>query len=628
MLTAIRSRVAGWAAKILFALLIAAFAMWGVTDYLTGGQERTIAKVGDLEISEREFSDRFGYAFDTLRRQVGQGVTRDLAVQLGLPQQVMSELVQEKLYTLEADEIGLVVSDESVREAIRRQPAFQDALGRFDQDRFRQVLFSAGFSEQRYVDQLRRDVVREKIAEAVAVGARAPRPLAESVYRFQGETRAADVILVPFAAFGDLREPEESELRALYDRQTERYRAPEYRELTVAYLSPDMMAEELGVTEEAIREAYEAGIGRYRSPETRTVTQLLFRDEAAAQGAYERIAGGEGFEAVAADARMAGGVETVDIGEVQQGELYPQQLEQAVFALAEPGVTPPVRSPVGWHVIRVSAIEPGETRPLDEVREEVKAELVRQVAVDDLIRLSHRLEDEIMTGAGLEAAAGAVDARLIRVPAVDRRGRAPDGSEVPDLPRDPAFLSTAFELVDGEESLLRETRDGGYFVVRVDSITSPAVRPFADVRDRVTSDWRGEERRRLADEKAAELADRLRRGDDVAAVAEEHGLVHASPSGFDRSASDPGGLLPRQLTVALFAASRGETTTVAGDEGVYAARLTAIEVPDPAQAADDVRRVASALRGSMQSELLEQFGEALRSRYRVEINEAAMRDLY
>src|SRR5690606_1712213 len=170
-------------------------------------------------------------------------------------------------------------------------------------------------------------------------------------------------------AAGQVPEPTDADLAAFYEANKERYTAPEYRRVTAVLLRPEDLAAEMRVSEERLREAYDSRQAEFRTPESRGVSQLLFTEEAAARSAYERIAAGESFDAVAADIPSA---QRTDLGTVHPGDLFPEAVDQAVFALPAPGVTEPVQSPLGWHLLNVSEITPAATIPFEQAQERLR----------------------------------------------------------------------------------------------------------------------------------------------------------------------------------------------------------------------------------------------------------------
>ena len=159
------------------------------------------------------------------------------------------------------------------------------------------------------------------------------------------------------------------------------------------------------------------------------------------------------------------------------------EIAAAAFALAEGGVSKPVESPLGWHILQVTAIEPGLEPSFERVHDELAEDLAMRSAVDSIVSIANELDDELGSGATLEEAAELLGLELRAVPAIDAGGRDPDGEVIDGLPPVGEFIPAAFQTQPGDDNLLNETRDGNYFVVRVDSITPSVVRPLEEVRE-------------------------------------------------------------------------------------------------------------------------------------------------
>jgi peptidyl-prolyl cis-trans isomerase D len=160
----------------------------------------------------------------------------------------------------------------------------------------------------------------------------------------------------------------------------------------------------------------------------------------------------------------------------------------------------PLKSVLGWHILRLKEILPARQKSLAEAKPELKQQIAAESSIDLLYKLASRLEDELGGGARLEEAAQSLSLQLTRQSEVDKKGRTPEGLLVNNLPGG-AFLEVAFSTSNGEESLLTEVGDDGYFVVRVDGVTEPSLKSLDSVRAGVTKAWYAEQRRQIAQKK-------------------------------------------------------------------------------------------------------------------------------
>ena len=218
------------------------------------------------------------------------------------------------------------------------------------------------------------------------------------------------------------------------------------------------------------------------------VEQLLYFDESSANAARTRALAGEPLTQVAAATNSLTGA-AVSMGTLRVGDL-PEELDQIVFALEVGSLSEPIESDLGWHVFRVERVIPAGVTSLDDVRGTLQQTLALTRAADALYDLSNRLEDELASGSDLETAALRLAIQVRSLAGIDDRGRDRSGTLVTELPQPRAFVNSVFAADVGLESSPQETDDGGYYMIRVDSVEPPALRPLVEIRQQVISPWR------------------------------------------------------------------------------------------------------------------------------------------
>ena len=179
---------------------------------------------------------------------------------------------------------------------------------------------------------------------AVRSGAAGPDALTRPLLRWLEEQRSVVLVNLPTAAAPEPAAPEEAQLRRFHENNPERFSAPEYREATVAVLTAELLSREVEVSDAEVAAAYEARRGQFETAEKRRLAQALVPDEAKAREIAAAWTTGADFEAIAAQAKAAGG-EAVDLGEVERAGLPVPELAEAAFAAPEGSVTPRCRAP-------------------------------------------------------------------------------------------------------------------------------------------------------------------------------------------------------------------------------------------------------------------------------------------
>lgn len=623
MLETIRKHTGSFVVKLLFVVLILSFGVWGVADvFRPGGGRDWAVRVGDVEIPTQTIRDDYQRELRRLRQTIGEGLTDETARAFGLPNQVVSGVVARTLLDLEAGRLGLIASDDAVRQAIQADPTFHGPNGTFDPNVLRQVLQVNGLSEDGFVRLVRGDMVRRMLVSSAAAGASVPEPVVDALYRHREERRTAEYVLVATSAVGEVGEPDEAQVKAFYEAHPERFSAPEYRSATAVILSAPAVAGSLKVPDDEIEEAYAARRSEFMEPERRALQQVLVQDEATAEAAAERLRQGAAASAVAAD--LGGTATGGRLENVSQAQL-PRELGAVAFTLAEGETSGAVKSALGWHVLKVAGIEPGREKSLAEARDQLQREIAENKAVDEIYALSTRLEDALGGGASLEEAAQTLGLDVRRVETIDAGGRDRSGADVADLPE--GFAQTVFTTPAKSESVLTESGRDTFYVVRTDAVTPAGLKPLAEVRNDVIAAWKSEQRSERAKAKAAAIAEAAR-GGTLAAAAQAQGLSAQTTPPFPRAAAQPVEGVPPAIIDDVFAAEQGEVKLVTTDAGTYVARVSSIIAADPTARPEGAAALRRELDGQAQEDALAQLSSGIRREFPVTMNQGALEQMF
>ena len=612
MLDAIRKRTASFVAFGLIGLLILSFVVWGIGDLLRVRIADVVAEVGDIDIPPARLGDEFQRELNRLGNITGGQMTREQARSFGLLEAVLQNIIERTLYGLGAADLGVAISDDLIRRDIDANPNFRNQFGKVDPERFNQVLRSNGLSESGYVALLRGNLARAQYMDSIRAGATVPKALIEAIYRHRQEKRRADVVKVADETMTIAGEPGEAALAAFHKDNPAPFTAPEYRRLTAVILEAQELAREIAVSDEELADAYQQREDEFRQPERRRLRQMVLAEEADAKRAHGLLGEGREFGEVA---REVSGADALDLGLVERARLLPEMADIA-FSIAQGAYSQPLESPLGWHLVMVDGIEEAKIQTMEQVREKLRPEVARDKAIDGLFSLANQLEDQLGGGASIEEAAGRLNLRLLRIDAADRLGLDASGNPVAGLPTGSVFLDAAFRTPEGEESPLTETGTDGYFIVRVDAITPPELRPLDAVRRDVTTAWKSERRAEAADAAAGALLERIRGGTALA----EGGLPVTTPEPFTRQTVNADHGLPQGLVSGLFGIKPGDAVMARGVGGVYVARLKEILPANPLSNSDGLKAIEDQLTRLVRADLLAQLAGALRERFPVTVN--------
>jgi peptidyl-prolyl cis-trans isomerase D len=625
MLQAIRSKAGSIFVKGLFALLIATFGIWGIGDIFRNRPPDTVvATVGGQSIDASALQSAVQPALERLSTQFGSAVDLQQAKKMGVIDEVLGQLIDRSLIDQEAARLRLEVSDDVIRNAITQDSMFRGQDGAFDRAAFDALLAANHMTEGQYVERMRGEIPRSDMLLAVTVGAAAPQAMVDRLYRYRNERRVADIVALPDAGAGDVGQPSDAELTKFYDARQDLFRAPEYRGFTLASLTPSDLATKIEIPEAKLKNAYEQRQDEFALPERRDVQQILAPSEDKAKAAEAALAAGKDWNDVATT--IAGqDPQTIDLGLMKREEL-PRALADVAFALPLDKPSAAVKSPLGWHILRVVKIEPPTTQTFDEAKAKLQADVAHDAAVDQLYTIANHVDDALAGGADLGDAAGKFGLKKAVVAAVDDKGRGRDGKPVA-LPVAPAtVLKLAFATDEDRTSRVTETPDGAIFVLRMTKIVPPAVRPLAEVRDKAVAAWQAEKRRDVVAKEAEALAAAVKPGLQLSAVAAAKGLkATTSPPFLRQSAGDAA--VPPALVARLFAAKPAAVVTAADAAGSYVAQLTAVQPPQTS-AKTATANLSREVGAGVQADLGEEFTRSLRPHFPVEIQHDTLDRLF
>lgn len=617
MLQAIRSRAGSLIVKILFAILIFGFALWGIGDVLIKtSTDTTIARVGGTAIPAERLNQAVRNEIQRMRQIFGASFDIEQAKQFGIVDQQLNALVNTELVNQEIERLRLTVGDETLINLIRTDARFRSQAGQFDPAVFRQFLAANRLSESQYYALMRGEVARNELLDAIGGGAAAPRPLADTLYRIRAERRVVDSVFVPFSSIADVGEPSDAELSDFHDKNAEQFRAPELRSFTIAYLKVDDLAQAAAVPEDEVMDQYQKRLDEFQTPERRHVEQILVQDRAIADQAMSALRGGKTFAAVAKDiAKMAAGPN--DLGTIAKTDL-PAELAETAFKLDKDGISDPVKTGFGWHILRIVAIEPAKTEPFDNVKAAIAGEIARDRAEREMTDVINKVKDTLAEGKDLDTVALALKLKLVKVADIDQTGHTINGGTIVLPPPSGDILSTAFNTEPSQLSDVIETADGGFFVLHVDKLTPSAVRPLAEVHDQALAAWQQDQRVQRVTKEIKDVSAAVNAGTPLKTVAAERKLTLTTTPPLNRSGGVDGGL-PRDFITEIFKAKPHQAVTGQSGDGAYVAELMEIVPADPAAAKPELDQLTKELSNAMQADMLSQFTQALRGHFKVEI---------
>lgn len=577
-----------------------------------------VASVGGETVTTDDYIRAMQRELQNVSQQLGQQVSLDQAMALGIDRIVLSRLVAAAALDSKARELGLSVGDAAVRDSLMQTEAFQGLDDKFDNDAYGFALERMGLTPAEYDILIRKGTTRDLIRRGISAGVAMPESAAAALLAYAGEKRGFDrVTLTATALPVPVATPGEFEARAFYDAHNDRFMTPETREITYVALNAADLAPTVTVTDAKLREAYDSRIAEFEIPETRAVERLAFASEADATSALARINSGEiTFEALVAgrDLNLA----DLDLGIIARPEL-PVEARETVFGPANPGIYGPAVTLLGPALFRVNAILAPVSTPFEQAVATLRPEIALVEASGLVADEAAKLQDLLAGGATFED----IDAETAF--ALTKISWHPGLTE--GIAADPVFQSEAAAVTEGEDRDPVNLSDGGIAVLRLDAIRAPTLRPFAEVAALATAALKLETESTAIAAYAEQLRGEISTSTTLAALASEKGLaLHTSPP-TNRGGTIAGA--PVGLIEKLFEIKAQETAIVASPDRADLVQLTAITPFDPSAAENQplMQQASQQLSRQVSDDLFAVYAQAVQDEAGVSINASLIQAL-
>lgn len=645
MLQSIRDRATGWIAWVIVGLLIIPFALWGVHEYFGGGSAINVAKVNKVDISRNDLNAQVDLELRA-KKQRPEGAELQ-----AFRRDVLDRMIREELLFQTAQARGFRIHEAVIVENIRANSAFQ-VDGKFDQNRYEELLRYNGLSPAMYQARLAREILIEQYLGAVMNSAFVTPKELDTLMELQDRKIDLAYLTLPQAGYEKQVSVSDEEIAKHYDENPEAYMTPE--RVRVDYLQLDIktIADSLNFTEEQLRNYYEENKHNFLLPEQRKVAHILVSipenkgDDAIKQASekarkiYDELEAGASFSDLAKkysdDPGSAdqGGV----IGVLEKGSVDPA-FEEAAEKLKVGEYSTPVKTSFGFHIIKVLEIKPGVSKTFEQARDEVDKLYRRQQAENLFFDRSEKLYNLTYENPEtLEVAARELGLTIQKSDWFSAAGEAKGLASNPKLVES-VFSGEVFAGGNVSRSLNSKPievkdpehpQDQSVVVIRLADYAPRQARKLEDVKEQIRTTLLQQKATANMQKDAETYLKQLRSGEDMAKLADEHkleykavGMVGRVDQKLDAKMLAAAFRLPKPVNNK---ASFGSIQSGKGDVLIYTVR--AIQEGKPGKEDDPTRKFLGQFMQNMQANIeIEAFVDSLKSQADIEIFEDALRQV-
>ena len=588
-----------------------------------------LATVNGREVLLGSYQRAYQMQMQSLRSAYGDKFNEEMLRQLGIAQRIVQQLIDEEAVLAEADRLGITVSDAELHERIIRMPGFQENGHFVGYARYQQILQyqRPPMRPSEFESQYRNELIAEKLQAAVTGWIRVSDADVEAEYLRRNEKVKLELAVFTANQFRSGIQPTDAELAAQFAAHPDAYRIPEKRRVRYLAIDASTLRSKMTVTAQEIEQRYKDNIQTYSTPEQIRASHILFKTEAKdeatvrklAESVLAKIKAGGDFAALAKqysddDSKKNGG----DLDYFGRGTMV-KEFEDAAWALQPGQVSDIVKSPFGFHIIKLVDKKPATQKSLAEVRPQIEDQIRMEKAQAEAQKLADAVAPEIKTPADLDRVAKA------RGLTVGDSGLFARDEPLASLGFAPAVAAEAFTMQVGKVSGQLHTNQGFAFIALVE-IKPPATPTLEQVKDKVREDVVRAKAVEVAAAKAATMAQAAKT--NFAAAAKAAGVEVKTTDFITRGTAFPDVGVSAAIDNAVFGLKVGETTSpISTDNAVVVARVKDRQSPNPANAAAEKETLREQLLEQRRGDFFGAYMVKAKQNLKIAYNESAIRTI-
>lgn len=560
------------------ALVCLAFVVFYIPSFMDnpaaslGTPQGTVAVVDDHEILADEFQRTYTAQLAAYRSAYGAAMSDQLLKQLGVDQQVLMQLVDERAALTEAERLNITASDEEVRQRILTIPAFQENGQFIGEQRYQQLLAvqRPPLSASAFEDSIRRAIIVDKLRSAVTEWLSITDKEIDAEYR-----RRNDKVKLAVLAFrGDSFRPDvtasDQEIATHFDAHKDDFKVPEKRKIKYVMIDTEGMKAKVTVTQADLESAYNDNFDRYSTPEQIRASHILLKTEGkdetvvktAAEDLLKQVKAGTDFAQLATKYSEDEGTKGKggDLDLFGRGRMVPE-FDTAAFALETGQISDLVKTQYGFHIIKVTEKQGGVTKTLEEVKPQLTEQVTQQKAQQQVESLADRLEPLITKPADLDGVAktNGLTAQETALFARDEPLMGLGGA--------PEVAARAFQMNDGEVSGPIGTARGVVFMTLTGK-QDAYVPQLDEAKDKVREAVINQKARDMARQKATEVLAKVKTADDFDKAVKAAGYEARTTDLITRDSPVPDlGVAPAVTDAAFTLAPNAVSDVIGTDSG-------------------------------------------------------------
>lgn len=525
MLGKIRNQAGSWFFKIFLTAIALSFVLWGVGELATGRLNSTAITINGTKIPAQTVSRAYQVALRDMEARAGSELSDLHKQKLRIGERTISSIIRESLLTGYASDLDIRISDKQLSSVLRSMKSFQNDEGKFDKNIYRNALSEKhDMTVEGFEKIVTGQLSRLALNSIFDVPAFSDKVALERIAKTNREEITINTLTIDKNSVGSIKNPTNEEQQTYYENTIDRWQTEEKRSFNVLTVSAEELSKNIMVTDSDAGTFYKDNMDDFNVPEKRQAQHILVKTEEEAKDLIKQINNGSDFSTLAKEHSIDkfSGKLGGDLGQFAATDMV-EVFSKAAFALKVGEISEAVKSPFGFHVIKLTGTFPAYLQTFEQAKDEIKKSISTEKAEELYVEMIEQIEDRIAGGDTIQQIS--TDLKLSFTPYTNKTRW--DGMVDSSMlaPVESAAIRSAFTLQNDDISGKIDLTDTNSIYVSVTDIVTPVQQSFEQVKGEILKDMINEARTTRLAEQAAVIYSRNKAGKPLADIAKSHNLA-------------------------------------------------------------------------------------------------------
>jgi peptidyl-prolyl cis-trans isomerase D len=250
------------------------FVQWGSGQFEAEGLDRDVAAIDHDTISGEEFQKNLARSLEMYSKQFKNNFSQSLINQLGIAEQVLQSMINERLIGSEAEKLHLSVSEAELKNTIRTYPAFQRDGSFIGSEEYERLLTYNQIQVRDFEEGLKKELLADKLKELLAGSLVLDLGTIKETYRQENDKAELEFIAFKSEAIKEEPALNAVELQDFYLGNKNLFKSPEKRAGQILVLKFADFKKDIVIKEKDLFAYYQNNKSKFKVPGKTKISRI------------------------------------------------------------------------------------------------------------------------------------------------------------------------------------------------------------------------------------------------------------------------------------------------------------------------------------------------------------------